>query len=397
MSLRKFCTPTTCASSPQCDHHWFYDFRVNRRRYRNTTETGDKQKAKNIEAKERTRILEGRHGIRRLPDVTFSQFAKTYLTDHAELHKRSVERDRYILKVLNRSFGSLILHELTAHRIEQFKRERLGGKWSGHRHTRAPKPIAPATVNRELDTLRSILSKAIEWRYLVEHPMASVKRLKVDNRRTRILSEAEQTAILKACPKGLARIVRLALITGARIGELLSLTWTDVSDRELTFLETKNGRARTIPVSPGMAAVLEKCPKSGAWVFTNTRSRKAFTVNGVRHVFRRAVERAGITTGDVTPHTLRHTALSRMIASGIDDFTVMDLSGHSSTRMLARYTHPTKARKLEALEVGVGSTWAESDDAPTGDATKSADNSGKSGGRQEARTPDLCVANAMRR
>ena len=58
-----------------------------------------------------------------------------------------------------------------------------------------------------------------------------------------------------------------------------------------------------------------------------------------------------------------------MIASGIDDFTVRDLSGHSSTRMLARYTHPTKARKLEALDVGVGSTGAESDEASGGDAT----------------------------
>jgi integrase len=48
--------------------------------------------------------------------------------------------------------------------------------------------------------------------------------------------------------------------------------------------------------------------------------------------------------------TLRHTALSRMIAAGIDDHTVMAISGHSSTRMLERYTHPTIARKVDALE-----------------------------------------------
>ena len=88
---------------------------------------------------------------------------------------------------------SLILHEITAHRIEQFKRERLGGKWRGHKHTSAPKPIRPGTVNRELDTLRSIFSKAVEWEQVLEHPIRGVKRLKVDNRRTRILSEAEQT------------------------------------------------------------------------------------------------------------------------------------------------------------------------------------------------------------
>jgi hypothetical protein len=67
--------------------------------------------------------------------------------------------------------------------------------------------------------------------------------------------------------------------------------------------------------------------------------------------FDRALTRAGITSGDVTLHTLRHTALSRMIAAGYDDYTVMEISAHSSTRMLGRYTHPTDARKIGALKV----------------------------------------------
>jgi hypothetical protein len=64
----------------------------------------------------------------------------------------------------------------------------------------------------------------------------------------------------------------------------------------------------------------------------------------------------------------------------------MALSGHSSTRMLERYTHPTMARKVDALETfsPMGRTWVESPE----EAEKS------SGGRQEARTPDLRVANA---
>ena len=55
-------------------------------------------------------------------------------------------------------------------------------------------------------------------------------------------------------------------------------------------------------------------------------------------------------TGDVSLHTLRHTALSRMIAMGIDDYTLMAISGHRSVRSLERHTHPTDARKLDALE-----------------------------------------------
>jgi hypothetical protein len=105
MGLRKRCSqaeaprlvdgsanPLHCSTSPRCDHHWHYDFRVNGKRYRNTTETADKHQAQDIEAKERTRVLEGRHGIRRQPDITFRQFAETYLRDHAELHKRSAQR-----------------------------------------------------------------------------------------------------------------------------------------------------------------------------------------------------------------------------------------------------------------------------------------------------------------
>ncbi len=108
---------------------------------------------------------------------------------------------------------------------------------------------------------------------------------------------------------------------------------------------------RRIPVSPAIRAVLDQCVrKPSGWVFTNPRTQRAYTVNGVAHVFKRALQRANITTGDVSLHTLRHTALSRMIACGIDDFTVMALSRHQSIRMLERYTHPTNARKIEALE-----------------------------------------------
>ena len=68
-------------------------------------------------------------------------------------------------------------------------------------------------------------------------------------------------------------------------------------------------------------------------------------------MFDRAVRRAGIVPNDdVTLHTLRHTAISRMIAEGHNDHTVMAISGHSSTRMLERYTHPTEEHKIGALE-----------------------------------------------
>ncbi len=175
----------------------------------------------------------------------------------------------------------------------------------------------------------------------------------------------------------------LALITSARIGELLTLRWEQCEGGYLTFLKTKNGRARRIPISATVADVFAEQPALSTWVFTTPRTGKPYTT--VAASFRRALERAGIQTRDVTPHTLRHTALSRMIEAGYDDYTVMAISGHSSTRMLARYTHPTEARKQAALESFTLSTKCPHE--PEEEATKA-------GGPHGIRTHDLRVANA---
>ena len=84
-----------------------------------------------------------------------------------------------------------------------------------------------------------------------------------------------------------------------------------------------------------------------------------------------------------------------MIATGFDDYTVMEISGHSSTRMLARYTHPTEGRKIGALDLPFLVTKRSQPE--TGDeaaAKEIAELLGKSGGPQEDRTPDLRIANA---
>ena len=251
--------------------------------------------------------------------------------------------------MLNRVFGGLMLHEITRHRIEQFKRERLQGRWRAHnQRVAASKPIQPGTVNREFDTLKSIFSKAVEWGTLIESPARLVKRLRVENRRTRILSLDEQRRLLRACSPRLQAIVAFALITSARMGEMLSLRWSQIDGDAITFFRTKNDKARRIPLGSTLAELLNEQPRKSVWVFPNPRTRRPYTT--VLKSFKRALERAEIAPVEVTLHTLRHTALSRMIDQGYDDYTVMAISGHSSTRMLARHAHPTETRKVEAMD-----------------------------------------------
>ena len=84
-----------------------------------------------------------------------------------------------------------------------------------------------------------------------------------------------------------------------------------------------------------------------------------------------------------------------MVAAGFDDYTVMAISGHSSTRMLARYRHPTEERKMGALEsFGTVTTWSQSPRTDEGLSEESPQLPAFIGGRHEDRTRDLSVANA---
>ena len=243
---------------------------------------------------------------------------------------------------------------------------------------------------------------------LIASPAAEVAHLKTRNRRLRILSADEQRALLAACQgprqRKLVVLLELLLITGARLGDLLGLEWADVSDEGIGFLNTKNGKVRLVEMTPRMRALLASLPRAPVWVFTSPRTGKRY--HNIDKVFARALERATITTGDVTPHTLRHTAISRMVSAGIDDYTIMELVGHLTKAMLARYTHPVTQRKQAALEsfdrlvTFAPSVLTREHKLSTRDAdvamtdSEIAEMLKEFGGRQEARTPDLRVANA---
>jgi integrase len=301
-------------------------------------------------------------------DIAFAEFTKTYLRDHVDVNTQpsTAAREREIVKTLNRFMGTALLHEVTAHRVEQFKRDRLAGKWRARGQVSPGKPVKPGTVNRELDTLRVIFAKAVEWRKLVDAP--AIVKLRVDTVRREIPSEDEQARLIGACPKKLRCLVMLLLLTGARAGETLALPWTDVSDDGvLTFVHTKSGKIRCVGGTEHVQAVLQALPRTHRWVFVNARTGRPYTADGLRTMLRRALRRAGIVKA-VSFHTLRHTLATRLTASNVDIKTVCAILGHSTPRMLLdRYAHESEARKQAALAANPGAVghvlgtpgWAE--------------------------------------
>jgi len=148
----------------------------------------------------------------------------------------------------------------------------------------------------------------------------------------------------------------LLLLTGARVGETLQLRWSDVSeDGVLTFVHTKSGKIRCVGGTPEIQAVLAALPRQYPHVFTNARTGKPYTRDGMGATLRRAKARASISGSGRAFHLLRHAVATRLVAGNVDVETVTAILGHSTSRMLLeRYAHESDARKRAALAAHAG-------------------------------------------
>jgi integrase len=192
---------------------------------------------------------------------------------------------------------------------------------------------APSTIRNRLSIISQVFKLATgEWDMPLTNPVTNVRMPPHRPGRDRRLEPGELDAILEGveCPWARAAVL-LAIETGCRRGELLGLLWADVRGSVAHLRQTKNGKARTIPLSSRARAVLEGLPRSiSGYVIP-------LTVGGLDHRWRRACASAGVE--GITFHTLRHEATSRLFERGLDVVEVMSITGHSSLTMVKRYAH----------------------------------------------------------
>ena len=210
------------------------------------------------------------------------------------------------------------------------------------------KLVCPATVNRELATLRRLLRLAHEWKEINRVP--KIRLLNGERIRDFVLSRHIEEAYLAACAQPLADIALLILETGLRIGEALSLLWADVvldplAGSRFGYIRIRDGKSknarRTIPLTDKAAQMLRnrKQTASGELVFANRDGRR-YLVTSINHLHQKARAIVGLGR-DFVIHSLRHTMLTRLGESGVDAFTIMRIAGHSSITVSQRYVHPT--------------------------------------------------------
>jgi integrase len=197
--------------------------------------------------------------------------------------------------------------------------------------------------------------KALQWSLRAKeagNPLESVSEPKV-NRRERLLSGGEIGALMKALDAAeadgtehphCAGVIRAAILTGARISELLTLHWQNIrrDEMELHLPDTKTGFSRR-PISTAAFAVFDGVERMPGVEFVfravNTPT-EPLSYNTVEKAFRRIARRAGVER--CTLHTIRHW-FATMTANSVSNARVgMALTGHKSHAAYMNYIHGDK-------------------------------------------------------
>jgi integrase len=303
-----------------------------------------------------------------------------FISEHYEPWARShLHTWRFQMKRIRSDFESWLdrtMEAIDTVLIEKWRAERLR---AGNQ---------PVTVNRNLQRLHALLSKAVEWKVIVNHPFA-VKPLKTDRTgRVRYLEEDEEERLRQAlvAREDLLRaerdsfnqwrvarhkpmlqrrdaayvdhlrpLVLLALNTGMRRSELFQLRWADINlkTRWLTVRgrTAKSKQTRRLPLNREALMVLE-----GWHAQSVRRPANPYVFPGVGQSALTTITkswgslRKNASLRDFRFHDLRHHFASRLVQSGVDLNTVRELLGHADLKMVLRYAHLAPGGLASAVE-----------------------------------------------
>lgn len=261
------------------------------------------------------------------------------------------------IKYLNARLGGLAVTAIDDEVIENFveKMYALG--------------YAPATIKRKLDVLKRALMEAVKWKIIDRRP--NFPTVTIRNTRDRVVSREEEQKVYEAIAMRRLRepwrpwsefedLVIVLLATGGRLGEVLALTRKDVDlgGAYATFQRdtTKSGKPRTVPLTKAAVAAISRqaiaceagtCPTGQLWKLTEAKSWFFWT----------AIRADVGGMADVTLHTLRHTALTRLAQGGMDILRLQKWAGHSDPRITAeRYTHLQPSDLVGGIAILEGSS-----------------------------------------
>ncbi len=288
--------------------------------------------------------------------MTFGELLDRYAKE-VSIHKKSVQTDLYHIATFKKD-------DMAKLKLSAFNRVVLAD-WRDRRI----EYVVGDTVNRELNTI----SAAINWArkdlgIYMDNPVSLIRRPPKSPGRDRRFEEDEEKRLLEQLTdhadeeegkpkyrrgtrnKLIKPFAEMAIETAMRRGELLSLLWENIDLKAQTAflpgLATKNGRARTVPLSLKACSILDGLRRAqidetdGADQPMKPLAGRVFklTKDAVKAAFNRARERAKLE--DFNFHDLRHEAASRLAEKLPNVIELSSVTGHRDLKMLQRYYHP---------------------------------------------------------
>lgn len=290
-------------------------------------------------------IREGRHfKTSEAKRRTVAEAIKRYKKEILPRKPKSFKHQSRQLKWWAEKLGPYSLADTTTAVISEYRTKLLSEEvFPG-------KTRSPSTANRYMAALSHVMSIAHkEWEWIAENPCSKLSKMPEPRGRVRFLNDEERTALLNACKLSksphLYPIVILALSTGARLGEILSLTWdqVDLTKGRITLHETKNNERRLIPLTGHALRVIREWSKvrriDSALLFPNTRNPKEPI--DIRSPWYTALKRSEIE--NFRFHDLRHSAASYLAMNGASLAEIAEVLGHKTLAMVKRYAHLSEA------------------------------------------------------
>lgn len=279
------------------------------------------------------------------------------MDDHS--YKRSRPAENLLLSALIRRYREAVtplkrgardeairLRKLERDRLASYAVANVSPSLIGEYRDRRLQSCCAATVVRDLAVLSSIFNHARrEWQIGSFNPVSEVRKPSPAPGRDRVLTlQEEELLLFHAQPRGrrnplLHPLIKVAVETAMRKGELLGLRWSEVHlERAVLRLPlTKNGATRWVPLSPRAISAIQE-----AQHFDKERVFP-LSVAALDRMFSRLRDRAGLP--DLRFHDLRHTATTRLAHKLPNVIELAAVTGHQSIQMLKRYYHP-KAEDL---------------------------------------------------
>ena len=221
--------------------------------------------------------------------------------------------------------------------------------------------LSARTAARRLSCLRQFYRFLLREGLRADDPTQTLDSPSLPRSLPRYLSVAEVDALLEAAAKfpgrtGLLAVAALEMlyVTGLRVSELLMLKRASLSSgAALLAVKGKGGRERLVPLGgvarQAASALLTAGPPS-EWLFAGRDPRVAMTRQGFALLLKPVATAAGIEPSRVSPHVLRHSFASHMLARGADLRSLQSLLGHADIATTQIYTHVLPERLQTLVE-----------------------------------------------